>query len=79
MVTNIEIRVMLRNTEEQVMKESNFLVDNVAKNLLVRVVLPFWQTRALKQEKGSGKSKFFILEANVRSVHFLGRDKLEIF
>ena len=32
-------RKVLQDTEEQFMKESNFLVDNVAKNLPLRVML----------------------------------------
>ena len=33
----------------------------------------------LRREKGSGKTKCITLEANVRSVHFLGREESEPF
>ena len=32
-----------------------------------------------RREKGSGKTKCITLEANVRSVHFLGREESEPF
>ena len=57
---NSPVRVILQNTEEQFMKESNILADNVAKNLPARNILQNTKEQFMKVKKNSSidASKF---------------------